>query len=73
MSRLFCSGKVWGLGVDDCAFQRNLLAQVFKSAGLSQERSLIIGGTAVELKDLSDTIVKMVQQLPEDRSAAGSG
>ena len=53
---------VWGVGVDDCEFQRLILGGIFEQAGLPAGRVEVLGGRPEDLEHLSDWLVTLLRE-----------
>ena len=54
--------NVWGVGVDDCEFQRLILGGLFESVGLPAGRVEVLGGRPEDLERLSDWLVTLLRE-----------
>ena len=52
--------NTWGIGVDDSKIQRKLLHRLFVTAGISEERIIILGNSVAEIRGFSDYLVDFV-------------
>ncbi len=54
--------NVWGVGVDDCEFQRLILGGIFEQVGLPYSRVDILGERPEDLEGLTDSLVRLMRE-----------
>ena len=64
LDHVYLGEDVWCIGVDDCFFQRYILEQLFTEAGVIKNQVRVYGETADQLRNVSGTLVHLVQSLP---------
>ena len=53
---------MWGVGVDDCEFQRLILGGIFEQVGLPHSRVDILGERPEDLEGLTDSLVRLMRE-----------
>jgi len=53
--------NIWGVGVDDCGFQRMVLENIFKQVGLPKSHISVVGEGPAVIEGLSDWLVELLR------------